>query len=83
MAALLNSNSRYETNFENKEERKTRYNLLRVVAVGTLLVLIGTTPSFPAEPGGTVKITGKSVAAGVGYSWGSGVLTYKGKGVSV
>jgi hypothetical protein len=79
MAALLNSNSRYETNFKNKEERKMRYNLLRVVAVGTLLVLIGTTPSFPAEPDGTLKITGTSVAAGVGYSWGSGVLTYKGK----
>jgi hypothetical protein len=36
-------------------------------------------PSVAAEPDATVKITGKSVAAGVGYSWGSGVLTYKGK----
>jgi hypothetical protein len=26
-----------------------------------------------------VKITGNSVAAGVGYSWGSGVLAYQGK----
>ncbi len=28
---------------------------------------------------GTVKMTGKSIAAGVGFSWGTGVLTYKGK----
>jgi hypothetical protein len=31
------------------------------------------------EPNGKVKMTGKSLAAGVGYSWGSGVLTYQGK----
>jgi len=26
-----------------------------------------------------VRMTGKSIAAGVGFSWGSGVLTYEGK----
>src|SRR5437773_12100740 len=31
------------------------------------------------KPDATVKMTGKSVAAGVGFSWGSGVLTYQGK----
>ena len=31
------------------------------------------------KPDATVKMTGKSLAAGVGYSWGSGVLTYQGK----
>jgi hypothetical protein len=30
-------------------------------------------------PDATVKMTGKSIAAGVGFSWGSGVLTYQGK----
>jgi hypothetical protein len=30
-------------------------------------------------PDGTVKISSGSVAAGVGFSWGSGVLTYQGK----
>jgi len=29
-------------------------------------------------PDGTVEFSGGSVAAGVGYSWGSGTLTYKG-----
>ncbi len=55
-----------------------RYNVFRAIAVGILLLLIGTMPTRAAEPEATVKITGKSVAAGVGYSWGSGVLTYQG-----
>jgi len=32
-----------------------------------------------APPSATVKLTGKSVGVGVGFSWGDGVLTYKGK----
>ena len=31
------------------------------------------------KPDATVKLSGGSVALGVGYSWGSGVITYKGK----
>ncbi len=30
-------------------------------------------------PDATVKLSGGSVGVGIGYSWGSGVLTYKGK----
>ncbi|HEY2388460.1 MAG TPA: DUF1134 domain-containing protein [Candidatus Binatia bacterium] len=30
-------------------------------------------------PDATIKLSGGSVAAGVGLSWGSGTLTYKGK----
>ena len=31
------------------------------------------------KPDGTIKLSTGSVAAGVGFSWGSGVLTYQGK----
>lgn len=31
------------------------------------------------KPDATLKLSGGSVAAGVGYSWASGTLTYKGK----
>jgi hypothetical protein len=31
------------------------------------------------KPDATVKLSGGSVALGIGYSWGSGVLRYKGK----
>ncbi len=41
---------------------------------------IVSTGAFAAsKPDATVKLSGKSVAAGVGYSWGSGTLTYKGE----
>src|SRR5690349_10804618 len=30
-------------------------------------------------PDATLRLSGGSVAAGVGFSWGSGTLTYKGK----
>ena len=43
------------------------------------LLLSWTFASIAEQADGTVKITGKSVAAGIGYSWGNGVLTYKGK----
>ena len=32
---------------------------------------------------GTVRFTGKSAAAGVGWTWGDGTLTYKGKNYPV
>lgn len=56
---------------------------MRHILVGLLIlgsILLGSTITRAAEqPDGTVKMTGRSVAAGVGFSWGSGVLTYKGK----
>jgi hypothetical protein len=56
-----------------------RYEIFRALTVAGLLAFMATAGGFAAEPDATVKITGKSIAAGVGYSWGSGVLTYKGK----
>jgi hypothetical protein len=69
--------AKQETNLKNREERKMRYNLHRVLALGILVVL--SAPSLAAEPDAKVKITGKSIAAGVGISWGNGILTYNGK----
>lgn len=36
-------------------------------------------PAVQSQPVGRIEFTGGSVAAGIGYSWGSGTLTYKGK----
>ena len=54
--------------------------LMGLAIVGALLLLapIGRVVAQD-KPDGTVKMTGKSIAAGVGFSWGSGVLTYQGK----
>jgi hypothetical protein len=60
--------------------------LLGLAIVGALLLLAPNgsavaqdKPAAKAKPDATVKMTGKAVSAGVGYSWGSGVLTYQGK----
>src|SRR3954465_7060978 len=50
-----------------------------------LLLVISLTAGFAAtgraeeKPNATLNITHTSVAAGIGGSWGSGTLTYKGK----
>ncbi len=36
-------------------------------------------PGGAAEPTATLELTGGAVAAGVGFSWGSGTLTFRGK----
>jgi len=44
------------------------------------VILFAAQAAHAAEtPDAKVRMTGKSVAAGVGFSWGSGVLSYKGK----
>ena len=49
-----------------------------LVTLGIMLLL--TQAVHTAEkPDATVRMTGKAVSAGVGMSWGSGVLTYQGK----
>jgi len=46
---------------------------------GTILLLSNNLLAPAQEPAGTIKITTRMVAPGVGLSWGDGVLTYKGK----
>jgi hypothetical protein len=49
--------------------------LVTIAALGLLLSVA----QAEEKPDATLKLSGGSVAAGVGYSWGSGTLTYKGK----
>ena len=49
-----------------------------LVALGCLGVLTLAMAAEPA-PSGSVKITSKAVALGIGVSWGDGVLTFQGK----
>ena len=56
---------------------------MRHIILGMVLVAgVGFLPASAlakSHPDATVKITGKSVAAGVGVSWSKGTLTYHGK----
>jgi hypothetical protein len=49
-----------------------------VVALGCLAVLSVAIAAEPA-PSGTVKLTSKAVAIGVGVTWGDGTLSFDGK----
>lgn len=56
-----------------------RRRMISLVIIGSLLLLMSLVLAQTPTPSGTLKLSERSVALGVGYSWGSGVLTYKGK----
>ena len=50
--------------------------------IGLLLLVLSITTGFAQaaeKPDATIKISSGSVAIGIGWSWGEGTLTYKGK----
>jgi hypothetical protein len=64
--------------FREEGERAMRrmIGLVSIVALGFCLTAAG---AEDKTPDGTLKLSGGSVAAGVGVSWASGTLNYKGK----
>ncbi|PYJ71939.1 MAG: DUF1134 domain-containing protein [Verrucomicrobia bacterium] len=53
--------------------------LVGLAIIGAMLLIAPIGRAAEEKPDATVKMTGKSLSAGVGYSWGSGTLTYQGK----
>ena len=51
----------------------------RIVLALAVVALVGGTALAQETPDATLVFTGGSVAVGIGYSWGSGTLTYQGK----
>ncbi len=49
------------------------------LAVATIVVLVGLAYAEEKQPDATIKLSQWSVAAGIGWTWGTGVLTYQGK----
>jgi hypothetical protein len=61
---------------------KTSIRAVGIATATLALVFVTATSSAQEEakpPDATVKLTGNHVALGLGYAWGNGVLTYKGK----
>lgn len=56
-----------------------RHTLAAFVMILGVMLVPAATPAKHHAPDATVKLHGKSVAAGVGVSWGKGTLTYRGK----
>jgi hypothetical protein len=52
-----------------------------LVVLGCLGVLTVAVAADEQQPSGTVRISSKAVAIGVGVTWGDGTLTYEGKSV--
>ena len=54
--------------------------IIGLAILGTIALLVGA-PAVADDktPDGTVRISEGSVAVGIGWSWGRGVLTYKGQ----
>jgi len=50
---------------------------LALLVAGSLLVALNVSSAPGQVPDGTVKITSRMVAPGIGLSWGDGVLRYK------
>jgi hypothetical protein len=64
---------------------KKEYGLMRrsltlgVVAIASLLVMLHLIPAEEKQPDATLTLTTVSIADGVGYDWGTGLLTFQGK----
>jgi hypothetical protein len=52
---------------------------MSVLLVGSALAQAQAPAPGAQKPDGTVKLTKGSAAVGIGWSWGEGVLTYRGK----
>jgi hypothetical protein len=64
------------TTYRRKREMKRLVGLMTIAALGAALTVAR---AEDKAPDATLKLSGGSVAAGIGVSWGSGTLTYKGK----
>jgi len=53
--------------------------IIGLAMIGAMLLAAPMGRAHAQAPDAKVKMTGRAIAAGVGYSWGSGVLTYQGK----
>jgi len=65
------------------DQTALRRRLGGVATCAALLSLVATANAQHDAPSATLKLTGRSVAVGVGVSWGSGTLTYQGKDYKV
>src|SRR5205814_411277 len=61
-----------------KGERAMR-RMISVVSIISLGLCLTAVRAAEKTPDGTLRLSGGSVAAGIGLNWGSGTLSYKGK----
>jgi hypothetical protein len=57
----------------------SRRTIMTVLALGLLSLVIAATSPAQSNTEGKISLESKTVAVGVGVSWGEGTLTYRGK----
>ena len=53
--------------------------ILAILAMGSSVLLAQPVSASDQAPDGVIELSGGSVAAGIGFSWGSGTLIFQGK----
>ena len=53
--------------------------ILAILAMGSSVLLAQPVSASDQAPDGVIELSGGSVAAGIGFSWGSGFLIFQGK----
>jgi hypothetical protein len=53
--------------------------ILAILAMGFSVLLAQPLPASAEAPDGVIELSGGSVAAGIGFSWGSGTLIFQGQ----
>src|SRR6266566_1059774 len=77
--------NRSERNLILQQPNERICTMKNVKKIGILLLVLGVMTGFTqaatheSKPEATLRLSGGSFAAGIGFSWGSGTLTYKGK----
>ena len=65
------------------QEVTVKRTMLALVAAGVLAFPLAANAQGSSAPVGKLNFSGGSVAAGLGFSWGSGTLVYEGKSYNV
>jgi hypothetical protein len=56
-----------------------RRTILHVVAIASLLLMASVLAAEAHQPDATLQVHTVSIAVGVGYSWGGGIVTFQGQ----
>ena len=56
-----------------------RRTIMNVVAIASLVLMLSCLSAAAQQPDATLKVHTASIAVGVGYSWGGGIITFQGK----
>src|SRR2546425_12372793 len=64
---------------KRKECGSMRRTIMNVVAIASLCLMASFLAAEAQPPDATLKVHTASIAVGVGYSWGGGIVTFQGQ----